>query len=308
MTAEILNGKVIAGEIRSEVAVDVRRLTEQGHRVPGLGVVLVGDDPASAVYVRNKETACAEAGLHSETLRLPADAGERAVLDAVHDYNRRPDIDGILVQLPLPADVDADRVIGAIDPGKDVDGFHPVNVGNLCLRREGFVPCTPAGIMELLRRSGIEPAGRRAVVIGRSAIVGRPMALLLQHANATVTVCHSRTRDLPAVAAEADLLIAAIGRPAMVTADYIKPGAVVIDVGMNRIEDPVLARDCFGHKPKRLAAFERKGHTLIGDVHPRHAREKAGAWTPVPGGVGPLTIAMLLRNTLWGMQRRAGRG
>jgi len=307
MTAEILNGKVMAGEIRGEVAAEVRRVADGGGRVPGLGVVLVGDDPASAVYVRNKEAACAEAGIRSETLRLPADTGQRTVLDAVLQYNRRDDIDGILVQLPLPAGVDENRVIGAIDPDKDVDGFHPVNVGNLCLRREGFVPCTPAGIMELFRRSAIELEGRRAVVLGRSAIVGRPMALLLQHANATVTVCHSRTRDLPAVTAEADILVVALGRPAMVTDEYIKPGAVVIDVGINRLEDPELARDCFSNKPKRLAAFERKGHTLVGDVHPRHAREKAGAWTPVPGGVGPLTIAMLLRNTLQSMLRRIER-
>lgn len=307
MTAEILNGKLIAGDIRDEVKVEVDRLREESGTVPGLGVVLAGDDPASAVYVRNKEKACAEAGLHSETLRLGANAGEQAVLDAVLDYNRRPDIHGILVQLPLPGGVDADRVIGAIDPEKDVDGFHPLNVGNLCLGREGFIPCTPAGIMELLRRSGIGVEGRRATVLGRSNIVGRPMALLLQQANATVTVCHSRTANLPAVAAEADILVAALGRPAMITGDYIKPGAVVIDVGINRIEDPVLARDCFGNQPKRLAAFERKGHTLVGDVHPRHAVEKAGAWTPVPGGVGPLTIAMLLHGTLRAMKRQTGR-
>lgn len=308
MTAEILNGKLIAGEIREEVRAEVDRLRKDGGTVPGLGVVLVGDDPASAIYVRNKEQACAEAGIHSETLRLPADAAEQAVLDAVLDFsNRRTDIHGILVQLPLPAGMNPDRVIGAIDPDKDVDGFHPVNVGNLCLGREGFIPCTPAGIMELLRRCGIAVEGRRAVVLGRSNIVGRPMALLLQHANATVTVCHSRTVDLPAVAAEADILVAALGRPAMITGEFIKPGAVVIDVGINRIEDPELARDCFSHKPKRLAAFQRKGHTLVGDVHPLHAAERAGAWTPVPGGVGPLTIAMLLHSTLRAMRRQTNR-
>jgi len=307
MTAEILNGKLIAGDIREEIRKEVDRLGVDGGTAPGLGVVLVGEDPASAIYVRNKEQACAEAGIRSETLRLGADAGEQAVLDAVLGYNRRPDVHGILVQLPLPGGMDANRVIGAIDPDKDVDGFHPLNVGNLCLGREGFVPCTPAGIMELLRRCGIDVEGRRAVVLGRSNIVGRPMALLLQHANATVTVCHSRTADLAAVAAEADILIAALGRPAMVTGDFIKPGAVVIDVGINRIEDPALARDCFGHKPKRMAAFERRGHTLVGDVHPRHAAEKAGAWTPVPGGVGPLTIAMLLHGTLRAMKRQTGR-
>jgi methylenetetrahydrofolate dehydrogenase (NADP+)/methenyltetrahydrofolate cyclohydrolase len=304
MTAETLNGKLIAGEIREEVRLEVERLGGAGGAVPGLGVVLVGDDPASAIYVRNKERACAEAGIRSETLRLPADADEAAVLDAVHDYNRRDDIDGILVQLPLPRGMDPDRVIGAIDPAKDVDGFHPVNVGNLCLGRRGFVPCTPAGVMELLQRCGIEVEGRQAVVLGRSNIVGRPMALLLQHANATVTVCHSRTADLPAVASRADILVAALGRPAMITADHIKPGAVVIDVGINRLEDPALARDCFADKPKRLAAFEKKGHTLVGDVHPRHAREKAGAFTPVPGGVGPLTIAMLLKGTLQAFRHR----
>lgn len=307
MTAEILNGKLIAGDIREEVRAEVDRLLADGSAVPGLGVVLVGEDPASAIYVRNKEKACAEAGIHSETLRLPADSAEQEVLDAVLEYNRRPDTHGILVQLPLPAGMNPDRVIGAIDPDKDVDGFHPVNVGNLCLGRRGFVPCTPGGIMELLRRCDIGVEGRRAVVLGRSNIVGRPMALLLQHANATVTVCHSRTANLPAVAAEADILVAALGRPAMITGEYIKPGAVVIDVGINRIEDPALARDCFSHKPKRLAAFERKGHTLVGDVHPRHASEKAGAWTPVPGGVGPLTIAMLLHGTLRAMKHQTGR-
>jgi len=304
MTAEILNGKLIAGEIREEVRLEIERLGGAGGPAPGLGVILVGDDPASAIYVRNKEKACGEAGIRSETLRLPATAGESAVLEAVLDYNRRDDIHGILVQLPLPKGMDADRVIGAIDPDKDVDGFHPVNVGNLCLGREGFVPCTPAGVMELLHRCGIAVAGREAVVLGRSTIVGRPMSLLLQHANATVTVCHSRTVDLPAVASRADILIAALGRPAMITGEYIKPGAVVIDVGINRLEDPALARDCFAHKPKRLAAFERKGHTLVGDVHPRHAVERAGAFTPVPGGVGPLTIAMLLRGTLQACQRQ----
>jgi methylenetetrahydrofolate dehydrogenase (NADP+)/methenyltetrahydrofolate cyclohydrolase len=262
-----------------------------------LGVVLAGDDPASAVYVRGKTRACEEAGLLHETRRLPASTTTEEVVAAVEEMNRRPDIHGVLVQLPLPRQVDSERVLLAVDPRKDVDGFHPTNVGLLVQKRPRFVPCTPGGILELLRDHGMALRGCRAVVLGRSDIVGKPMALLLMHADATVTVCHSKTRDLPAVTREADLLIAAIGKPALVGPEHVKPGAVVVDVGINRVEDPALAETLLGRDPAALAAFRSKGYLLVGDVHPGVA-ERASALTPVPGGVGPLTIAQLVRNTV----------
>ena len=294
-SARVLDGAALAREIRAELRAHVDALTAAGAR-PGLGVILVGDDPASAVYVRGKTAACDEAGLFHETVRLPATAATDEVLERVADFNRRRDIHGILVQLPLPKAVDATRVLDAVDPAKDVDGFHPDNVGRLVQKRPRFVPCTPAGIMELLKRSGIEIAGRRAVVLGRSDIVGKPMAMLLLHADATVTVCHSRTPDLAAVTREADLLVAAIGRPGFVRAEHVRPGAVVIDVGINRIESLDLARELLS--ADRLRAFETKGHTVVGDVHAPSVLPVAGALTPVPGGVGPLTIAMLMSNTV----------
>ena len=294
-SARVLDGAALAREIRAELRARVDALTAAGAR-PGLGVILVGDDPASAVYVRGKTAACDEAGLFHETVRLPATAATDEVLERVADFNRRRDIHGILVQLPLPKAVDATRVLDAVDPAKDVDGFHPDNVGRLVQKRPRFVPCTPAGIMELLKRSGIEIAGRRAVVLGRSDIVGKPMAMLLLHADATVTVCHSRTPDLAAVTREADLLVAAIGRPGFVRAEHVRPGAVVIDVGINRIESLDLARELLS--ADRLRAFETKGHTVVGDVHAPSVLPVAGALTPVPGGVGPLTIAMLIANTV----------
>ena len=263
---------------------------------PGLGALLVGDDPASAVYVKNKTRRCEELGLYHETHRLAAGATTDDVLAAVEQLNRRPEIHGILVQLPLPAQVDTQRVLDAVRPEKDVDGFHPANVGRLLQRRPRFVPCTPAGVMQLLARCGVELAGLRAVVLGRSEIVGKPMALLLMHADATVTVCHSRTRELAAVTREADVLIAAIGRPGMVRAEHVKPGAVVVDVGINRVSDPLLARELL--EPERFAEFERRGYALVGDVHAPQVAAVAGALTPVPGGVGPLTIAMLMSNTV----------
>lgn len=303
MPAERLDGAAVASAIREELRGQVADLARRGI-TPGLGVLLVGDDPASAAYVRGKTAACEELGLLHETLRLPQSATTGDVLGAVAAFNARGDVHGILVQLPLPPQVDASRALDLVAPEKDVDGFHPLNVGLLVQKRPRFVPCTPAGIMELLRRSGIALAGRRAVVLGRSDIVGKPMALLLMHADATVTVAHSRTRELPSVTREADLLIVAAGRPGLVRAEHVKRGAAVVDVGMNRISDPALARELLG--PQRLAAFERKGTALVGDVHEPSVREVAAALTPVPGGVGPLTVAMLLENTVAAAARAAG--
>jgi len=297
-TPRILDGTGTARAIRAEVAEGCQRLF-QDHRVkPGLTVVLVGEDPASQIYVRNKEKSAAQAGMGSRVLRLPATTAEHEVLAIVRDLNADREVHGILVQLPLPAGVDSQRVIESIDPRKDVDCFHPENVGRLQIGLPGFVPCTPAGIIELLKRHEIPLKGKHAVVLGRSNIVGKPMALLLLREHCTVTVCHSRTVDLPAIAAQGDLLVAAVGRRAMVTLDFIKPGAVVVDVGMHRVEDEATCRELYGDDPKRLAAVRDKGSTLVGDVHPLQGRERAGWLSPVPGGVGPLTIAMLLKNTL----------
>jgi methylenetetrahydrofolate dehydrogenase (NADP+)/methenyltetrahydrofolate cyclohydrolase len=295
VSARRLDGAEIARQIREELGTRLAELAARGVR-PGLGVVLVGDDPASASYVRSKTRACEELGMLGETRRLPASASTADVEAAVQDYNARTDVHGILVQLPLPAQVDASRVLDRVDPLKDVDGLHPDNVGRLVQKRARFVPCTPGGIMEMLRRCGIEVAGRRAVVLGRSEIVGKPMALLLMHADATVTVCHSRTRDLASVTREADILVAAIGRAGMVRAEHVRPGAVVVDVGTNRVTDPAKARDLL--LPSRLREFEAKGRALVGDVHVPSVEPVAGALTPVPGGVGPLTIAMLVSNTV----------
>jgi methylenetetrahydrofolate dehydrogenase (NADP+) / methenyltetrahydrofolate cyclohydrolase len=295
MSAERLEGGPVAQAIRDETKAEAEELLRRGRR-PGLGALLVGDDPASAVYVKSKARACEEIGLFHEVRHLARDAATEDVLRVVSEYNSRRDIHGILVQLPLPPQVDTQRVLDLVDPAKDVDGFHPENVGRLVQKRPRFVPCTPAGIMELVKRSGITLSGRRAVVLGRSDIVGKPMALLLMHADATVTVCHSRTRDLATVTREADVLVAAIGRPGMVRAEHVKPGAVVIDVGINRIEDEATARDLLDET--RREAFARRGYALVGDVHAPSVQEVAGALTPVPGGVGPLTIALLLRNTV----------
>ncbi len=291
----LLEGKPVAEAIRTEAARDAAALTSRGRR-PGLGVLLVGDDPASAVYVRNKTRACNEAGLYAETVRLPATATTEDAAREVARLNDREDIHGVLVQLPLPKQVDTPRVLALVDPDKDVDGLHPHNVGLLVQKRARFAPCTPAGIMELLRRCDIEISGRRAVVVGRSEIVGKPMALLLMHADATVTVCHSRTRDLAAVTREGDILIAALGKAGLVRGEHVKPGAVVIDVGTTKVEDPQLARELV--TPERMRVFEEKGSLLVGDVHFPSVSLVASALTPVPGGVGPLTIAMLVRNTV----------
>jgi methylenetetrahydrofolate dehydrogenase (NADP+)/methenyltetrahydrofolate cyclohydrolase len=295
VSARLLDGVATARAIREELREKVAGLSARGIK-PGLGVVLVGDDPASAVYVRSKARACEELGIHSETRRLDSAVATADVVALVEEYNRRPDIHGILVQLPLPGQVETLRVLDAVDPAKDVDGFHPENVGRLVQKRPRFVPCTPAGIMELLERHGIGVSGKRAVVVGRSDIVGKPMALLLMHADATVTVCHSKTRELGAVCREADILVAAIGRPGLVRGGHVKPGAVVIDVGMNRVEDQTLARELL--PASRLAGFEAKGYALVGDVHEPSVAPVASALTPVPGGVGPLTIALLLKNTV----------
>ncbi|HEX9188414.1 MAG TPA: bifunctional 5,10-methylenetetrahydrofolate dehydrogenase/5,10-methenyltetrahydrofolate cyclohydrolase, partial [Vicinamibacteria bacterium] len=262
--ARILDGAATARAIREELRPEVQRLAGLGAR-PGLAVVLVGDDPASAVYVRSKTRACEEVGMHGETLRLPATATTDEVAAAVLAYNRREDVHGILVQLPLPPQVDATRVLDLVDPAKDVDGFHPENVGRLVQKRPRFSPCTPAGIMELFARHAIPVAGRRAVVVGRSDIVGKPMALLLMHADATVTVCHSKTRDLAAVCREGDILVAALGRPGSIRSEHVRPGAVVVDVGMNRVEDGALARELVDRS--RLPELEKKGYALVGDVH-----------------------------------------
>jgi methylenetetrahydrofolate dehydrogenase (NADP+) / methenyltetrahydrofolate cyclohydrolase len=296
MPARILDGTRIAGEIRAEVAAQVRALESSGVR-PGLAVVLVGHNPASEVYVRGKVKSSQEVGIYSEQ-RTPSESVTTEELVAlIRELNRRDEIDGILVQLPLPAHVDAKKVLLAVDPAKDVDGFHPVNVGYLSTQRPGLVPCTPAGVMEILKRSGIPVAGQEAVVVGRSDIVGKPVAMLLLNQNATVTVCHSKTRDLAEVCRRADILVAAIGRAGMVTRDYVKAGATVIDVGINKITERSEFDRFFAGNKKREDVFVAKGSTLVGDVHPEVA-EIAGAITPVPGGVGPLTIAMLMSNTV----------
>jgi methylenetetrahydrofolate dehydrogenase (NADP+)/methenyltetrahydrofolate cyclohydrolase len=295
MTATLLDGAAVAKAIREELRDGIAALTARGAR-PGLGVVLVGDDPASAVYVRSKTQACDDLGIHHETARLPASATTEEVAASVDSLSGRGDIHGVLVQTPLPKQIDTPRVLGLVDPAKDVDGFSAVNVGLLVQKRPRFVACTPAGVMELLDRSGIKVSGRRAVVVGRSDIVGKPMALLLLHADATVTVAHSRTADLAAVTREADILVAAIGRPGAIGADHVKPGAVVVDVGMNRIEDAALARMLL--EGTRLERFQRSGHALVGDVAFPAVRRIASAITPVPGGVGPLTIALLMKNTV----------
>ena len=291
MVAKIMDGKQVAGEIRLELQRQVETLKGQGI-VPGLGVVLVGDDPASHSYVTAKEKACAELGLHSEDHRLPSDTAQSVVIERVRAMNENPRIHGILVQLPLPAPMDEAEVLRTVDPGKDVDGFHPVNVGRMLLGEEAFWPCTPHGVLQMLTRCGVEIEGRHAVVVGRSKIVGRPLANLLSlkgpMGNATVTLCHTRTRDLARYTRQADILVAAAGRPGTITADMVREGAVVIDVGVNRVED----------------ATRKRGYRLVGDVDFEPVKEKATLITPVPGGVGPMTITMLLYNTVHSAARR----
>ena len=305
MAARILNGNTIRDQIYGELAGEVASLASEGIR-PGLAAVLVGDNPASKLYVNSKIAACEKLGLASFLVTPASSITTRDLLGAIGELNRRDDVDGILVQMPLPRHVDAKQILDAVDPAKDVDGFHPINVGKLVAGRPNLVACTPAGVMEILRRANIPPEGANAVVMGRSDIVGKPMALLLIRANATVTVCHSKTRDLKETVRRADIVVAAMGRPAMVTADYIRSGATVIDVGQNVIKDRAEAERIFASFPDKLETFRAKGSVLVGDVHPE-VINVAGAFTPVPGGVGPLTIAMLMSNTVKAarMRRRA---
>ena len=305
--AELLDGAAVAEQIKAEVARDVAQFVSEFEMQPCLAAVRVGDDTASAVYVRNKIRACGEVGIRSEQHALPATTTAIELLDLIGSLNRRGDVDGILVQLPLAAEIEESKIIEAIDPAKDVDGFHPVSIGRLSMGRPTFVPCTPAGIIELLDRGHIPIAGANACVVGRSQIVGRPMAQLLLQRDATVTICHSRTRELAAVTRQADLLVVAIGRPGLIGREHIKPGATVIDVGMNKVTDEATVRELFGAEAEsRLAIVSKRGYTLVGDVNPSEADEVAGTRTPVPGGVGLLTVAMLMRNTVSAARQRRG--
>ena len=304
MTARILDGNAIRNQIYAELGQEIASLRNAGIR-PGLAAVLVGENPASQLYVKSKIAACEKLGLGSFLLTPPAAITTAELLALVDDLNRKDDVDGILVQMPLPSQVDAKKILDAVTPEKDVDGFHPINVGKLVAGRPNLVACTPLGVMEIFRRSGINLEGANAVVMGRSDIVGKPMALLLIHANATVTVCHSKTRDLKDVVRRADIVVVAMGRAAMVTTDYIRPGATVIDVGQNVITDAAQAERIFAKFPEKMESFRKKGSILVGDVHPE-VIEVAGAFTPVPGGVGPLTIAMLMSNTVRAARLRRG--
>ena len=305
MPAQILDGLKIRDEIFAELKTEVARLTAQGVR-PGLAAVLVGENPASQIYVKSKIAACEQLGMAHWLRTPPASITTEQLLKLVHDLNNDNAVDGILVQLPLPSQVESKRILEAVDPTKDVDGFHPVSVGNLVSNRPGLVACTPAGCMEILRRYKIPVEGANAVVLGRSDIVGKPMALLLLHANATVTICHSRTRNLSEVIHRADILVAAIGKAAYVQADWIRGGATVIDVGTNKVTDPNEAGNLLRNFPERMEKFRAKGSILVGDVHP-DAIQVAGALSPVPGGVGPMTITMLMSNTVKAAKLRRGK-
>lgn len=302
MTAKILSGAEIAGQIKAEVAETVKNLSYQ----PGLTVVRVGDDPASAVYVGSKVKTSDELGIKSEHIHLPAETTQEEVLKIVEELNEREDVDGILVQLPLPKQVDENVILQAINPEKDVDGFSPINAGKLAQGQKALAPCTPAGVIEILKRSNIEIAGKHAVIVGRSNIVGKPMAFLLLQENATVTICHSRTTNLAEITRQADILVAAIGRAGFVRGEHIKDGATVIDVGINNFSDAETASELFDETEleKRLATIEKRGFTLVGDVNPKAAKAKAANFTPVPGGVGLLTVAMLMKNTVDAAQMR----
>jgi methylenetetrahydrofolate dehydrogenase (NADP+) / methenyltetrahydrofolate cyclohydrolase len=302
--ARALDGAAIAAEIKAEVAEEAKRLVAQGVR-PGLAAVLVGHIPASEMYVRSKVQTCGELGLYSDLITPPETVTTEEMMDLVAGLNDRDEIDGILVQLPLPKQVDTKALLDRVSPTKDVDGFHPVNAGKLQAGRPALAPCTPEGILEILDRSGIPIEGQRAVVVGRSDIVGKPVAMLLLNRHATVTICHSRTRDLGAVTREADILVAAIGRAGFITPEMVKPGATIVDVGINRITEQADFDRFFAGNAKRAESFAKRGSTIVGDVHPR-AYELAGAYTPVPGGVGPLTIAMLMSNTVRAAKMRRG--
>ena len=302
--SKVLDGAAISASIKQEVAEEVRTLAAKGIR-PGLAAVLVGRVPASEIYVHSKVQTCADLGLVSDLITPPDTVTTEEMLDLVAALNARDDIDGILIQLPLPKQVDAKVLLDAIDPAKDVDGFHPVNAGRLQAGRPALAPCTPAGVIEILKRSRIPISGAHAVVVGRSDIVGKPAAMLLLHENATVTICHSKTRDLPAITRQADILVAAVGRPGFITPEMVKPGATIIDVGINRLTTREDFDRFFAGDAKREAAFAKRGSTIVGDVHPK-AFELASAYTPVPGGVGPLTIAMLMANTVRAAKMRRG--
>ena len=308
MTAQILSGKEIAEAIKSEVAAEVREVESKHGFRPCLVVVRVGEDPASAVYVGNKVKTSEELGLISEHHHLAAETPHADLLRLVQDLNNRAEVDGILVQVALQPQIDEKEILETINPEKDVDGFHPINVGRLAQGQKSLVPCTPACVIEILKRSGIEIAGAHAVVVGRSNIVGKPMAALLLQENATVTICHSRTKNLPEITRQADILVAAIGRAGFIRGEHIKEGATVIDVGINNVSDTDSARELFDETEieKRLNTIEKRGFTLVGDVNPKEARAKAGKFTPVPGGVGLMTIAMLMRNTLDAAKMRRG--
>lgn len=295
MSGQILDGKIVSAEILSELPARIAKLK----RPPALAVVLVGDNPASQIYVRNKIKACHDLGIRSIEFRPPADISTEALIEELTPLAKDRSVDGILIQMPLPSQIDAERVTSlVVDPARDVDGFSPMSLGLLVANKPGPRACTPAGIMEMLRRYEIPIAGRHAVVVGRSDIVGKPMALMLLHENATVTICHSRTPDLAATCRQADILVAAIGRAAYLNEAHIKPGAVVIDVGMNRVNDENIVRELFAHDPNRLTLFAKNGSALVGDVAPKAMQDLASFYTPVPGGVGPLTIAMLMANTV----------
>jgi methylenetetrahydrofolate dehydrogenase (NADP+)/methenyltetrahydrofolate cyclohydrolase len=305
MSATIVDGKELGKRLRAEVKIETAKLIAAG-LTPGLAVVLLGDDPASSTYVRSKQRACKKAGIYSELHHLPTSTTQVELLALIDDLNSRDEIDGILVQTPIPDHIDEPTIMNNIDPAKDVDGFHPINVGKLSIGlADALVPATPLGVIEILKDNNIQIQGAKAVVIGRSDIVGKPVSLLLLHRHATVTICHSRTKDLEAVCRQADILIAAVGRAAMVTPEFVKPGAVVIDVGINAVDDAERVAELFGDDPARQADLEKKNYTIVGDVHPAVA-DVAKLFTPVPGGVGPLTIACLLKNTLQAAIARRG--
>ncbi|MCZ6485961.1 MAG: bifunctional 5,10-methylenetetrahydrofolate dehydrogenase/5,10-methenyltetrahydrofolate cyclohydrolase [Acidobacteria bacterium] len=305
MKTRILDGKEVAQAIKEEVAAEIQKLAQE-NLVPGLATVLVGANPASQLYVRSKTRTCKELGMHSEAIQLSSQTTTEELLQVIDRLNQADEIDAILVQLPLPDQIDEERILLAVRPDKDVDGFHPQNVGHLVSGKVGLAPCTPMGIMYLLKREGVILKGAEAVVVGRSNIVGKPLAFLLLHQHATVTLCHSRTRDLPAVCRRADILVAAVGQPALLTRDYLKEGVVIIDVGTNRVESVEEGIRLFGKDSERIARIQAKGYTLVGDVHPRDPIGVAKAVTPVPGGVGPLTIAHLMKNTVTACTMRRG--
>ncbi len=301
--AQLMEGKPLAEKIKTEVKIEVEHLRQATGLNPRLVGVLVGENKASEIYLRTKEKTASALGISSEILRLPGTLSQRELLDRLEGLNQDETVDGILVQLPLPPGFMTNEVIEAISPAKDVDGFHPLNLGRILMNEPGLRPCTPAGIIELLKHYGVRLEGKEVVVIGRSLIVGKPLAAMLTNENSTVTICHSRTRELSRVASRADILIAAMGRPGFVTPEFIQEGAVVVDVGINYVSDPGIVKSLFGEDERRLRDLGEKGYTIVGDIHPQ-AREKASLITPVPGGVGPLTVAMLMRNTLLAFKRR----